>query len=167
MDPEKYKNKRGKVAGTTRVKPLEIKYKNPNYEVKLLPNTPATETGLVEVMELVPKVSNLPKFVARWDENKHTLDVDLYEGEKINKNPSWKSEENGHKGHHPIRRTGAPRIFDIDVRIPNAKIFEGSLNVSLLFKESVELKIHSEFLLEGIFVKKMMDSSGDSPRRKF
>ena len=145
MDPEKFKNKRGKVAGTTKVKPLEIEYKNPNYEVKLLPNTPATETGLVEVMELVPKVSNLPKFVARWDEKENTLDVDMYEGEKNNRNPSWIKEENGYKGHHATKRVGAGRIFDIDIKIPNMRIFKGSFNVGFRFEVSVNdsLRIRS------------------------
>lgn len=131
MDQKKFENKTKKVAGTTKIDVLKIEYLNQDYEKKILPDNPATKTGLVEVMELIPKISEMPKFILRWDEKANTLDVDIYKGDKI-RNNLWSTK--GYNGHHAQEIEN--RIFKIDISIPNTKIFSGIINTGLLIHQS-------------------------------
>jgi hypothetical protein len=70
MDPEKFKNKTKKVAGTTKVDIVSVEYLNPEYEIEVLSNQYTTPTGLLEMVRLNPKKPNLPRFIFRWDEKK-------------------------------------------------------------------------------------------------
>ena len=145
MDPEKFKNKKSKIAGTTRVDILKTEYLDENYRVKLLPNTPASESGLVKVAELISDIPQMPMFILRWDEGDNTLDVDIYKNRKICRDPEWICEISRYKGHHAIRLDGDKRLFKIDISIPGRKIFKGVLNIGLLIEEHVECKMHLHF----------------------
>ena len=131
MDQKRFENKTKKVAGTAKLKILKIEYLNRDYDAKIFPDNPATKTGLVKVMELIPKISEMPKFIFRWDEKADTLDADIYKSDKICTS-LWNIE--GYNGHHPQKIKN--RIFKIDISIPNAKIFIGIIDIGLLMQQS-------------------------------
>ena len=151
MDPDKFKNKKSKVAGTTRADILKKEYLDKNYRIKLLPNTPAGESGLVKAAELTPDTPRLPMFIFRWDENGNTLDIDMYKNGKICRDFEWIYGANGYKGHHAVKLDGDERLFEIDISTPRRKIFKGVLNVGLLIRELGEFKMQFKATASTLF----------------
>ena len=144
MDPDKFKNKKSKIAGTTGVDILKIEYLDKNYRIKLLPNTPAGKSGLVKVAELTSDISQMPMFIFRWDENDSTLDIDMYKDGKIRRDSEWIHGTSGYKGHHTAKLDGDKKLFKIDISIPRGKIFEGVLNIGLLIKRLMGVRVQSK-----------------------
>jgi len=135
MDQGKFLAKTKRVAGITKVEPVKIDYLNEKYELKLFPDTPATNTGLVRVIELIPKISEMPNFILRWDEKADTLDVDIYRNGQVC-NELWDTD--GYKGHHTQKIEN--KTFKVNIAIPNEEIFNGSINVGLLIQLSLQTK---------------------------
>jgi hypothetical protein len=106
-------------------------YINPEFELKIHPGG-LSETGLLSIFEISPKdeESMFPTFVARWDQNKETLDIDLK-----NTSPDelelFKSEKVGYSGHHPIRLNTPSRTFKVDIRTPSHHIFTGNVSFNI------------------------------------
>lgn len=140
MDPEKFKEKTKKVAGTTNVDVISTEYLNPDYEIEVLPNKLTTSSGLLEVARLDPVKPGLPKFVFRWDENADVLDVDIYKDGKY-RNDLW--NENEYKGHHTQRISNGGKIFEADISSFDQPIFKGEIDIGLFIqltiKDSVNL----------------------------
>lgn len=140
MDPEKFKDKTKKVAGTTEVGIVSIDYLSPKYKVEVLSDQPTTPTGLLEVARLNPERSGLPKFVFRWDESKDELDLDIYKNGRY-RNDLWNKP--GYKGHHTDKVKDGEKKFKADVKISGEKVFRGIIDVGLfikiIIKESVKL----------------------------
>lgn len=138
MDPEKFKKKTKKVAGTTDVDILMVEYLNPKYEIEVFSNKRTTPTGLLEVARLKPKKAELPRFIFRWDENTDDLDVDIYK-EGRHRNDLWKIPD--YKGHHTKKIKN--RRFKANIEIPKEKVFRGVIDVGLFIKilkrESVQI----------------------------
>ena len=147
MDPVKFKDKNPKVSGTTEVAIFKIKYKDPNYKIKLLPYKFATGTALVKVAKLIPDVPKKPTFVFRWDEKANALDVDMYKEGKKCKSTAWTHQRNGYKGHHTTRVYGYKRLFKAEINIPERKIFKGIINVGLFIEEAMKAQARAKTTL--------------------
>lgn len=135
MDKSRFLAKTERVTGTTQIECVKLDYLNAKYKFKLLPDTSATETGLVRVMELIPTIPEMPNFILRWDEKADTLDVDIYKNGQLC-NELW--DIDGYEGHH-TQKIGN-RIFKINIVIPNEEIFKGIINVGLLMEIFLQVK---------------------------
>ena len=149
MERSRFLAKGIRVGGTTKVEPAKINYLNGKYALELFPNTPATETGFVKVMELIPKISRVPNFILRWDEKADTLDVDIYKNGKLC-NELWGTV--GYNGHHTQRIKN--RIFWVNITIPNKKIFEGIINIGLLIQAKFSIKLTSHLKAKAEVIRK-------------
>jgi hypothetical protein len=149
MDPSIFRAKGVKIGGTTKVEAIKLAHLDKKYKFKLFPNTPATESGLVKVMELIPESSEMPNFILRWDEKSDTLDVDIYKNGKLC-NELWGIEE--YNGHH-TQKIGNRR-FGVKITIPNKKIFEGIIDVGLLIQAKISIKLTSHVKLKAEVIRK-------------
>jgi hypothetical protein len=139
MKPEEFLNKEKKVGGSESVEICCVDYLNTDYLIKLYPSETATKTGLVKFGELISKQSDFPTFTFRWDQNKETLDVDIYtEGEL--KSELWSKQ--GYQGHHPQKEEGDPRRYKLDIAVPNKQIFTGTITVGLRFELQLRSGLH-------------------------
>ena len=157
MDPEKFKAKTKKVAGTTKVDIVSVDYLNPEYELEVLSNERTTPTGLLEVVKLNPKKPDLPQFIFRWDEKTDRLDVDIYKN-GINCKDLWKKP--GHEGHQTQRVSGEDKIFEADISTPDKKIFKGKINVGLFIKLVIKDSIKLTDRVEVIHKKVKIEDTG-------
>ena len=136
MDPKRLQELTIKVDKASKVS-LSIQYRAPNYRIDPSQESNISETGRLVLFRLEPLVSNLPTFVARWDQNKQTVDVDLI-GDSIQQ-LLLKFGLAGYQGHHPTRvEEGA---FKIDIRVSRTRICEGVLTFIANWSVSVADKL--------------------------
>lgn len=100
---------------------------NPKFEIEFLHEDYSinsgkrnmTETGYMVVFELDSR-STSPRFIGRWDQNEELLDVDILGVDKKAVS-DFRAGKNGYYGHHPLRISESPRLFQIEINIPERK----------------------------------------------
>ncbi len=147
MEYNKFREKPVKAESAYNIVPQDL-YLDPDYSLRIESMSAVTLTGLLVVLRLQPTVPGLPSFVVRWDDKQNTIDVDL-EG-NVTDREAFKLERNGYKGHHPATVSVEPRIFKIDIQLPQRKVYEALLtcNVgrSVTIAETLQFKV--EFSVE-------------------
>lgn len=76
-----------------------VEYCDPLYEFRSVGPMLMSDTGYLQLFELVPQDARLPRFSARWDILEETIDIDAC-GIPVKE---WKAERKGNKGHHTER----------------------------------------------------------------
>ena len=130
MDRKEFSSKTIKTAGTTGVIIVRT-FQHPDYNLIPFSDAQATDTGLVKIASLVPRVagSTLPEFRFRWDDAGNELDVDIYVGGE-NRKDLW--EEDGYIGHKTILVDAESRKYSADISTPVGNVFRGTVQVGLL-----------------------------------
>jgi hypothetical protein len=143
MDPKKFKEQAHKVGKTNVVEVVKQDFLAPDYNIVIYSNNPASDSGLVKVLEIIPRDANLESFLMRWDKNSQIADVDIYKNGKKQNLLFW--EQNSFKGHHPqeIENKDKGRILRVDISSLRGIIFQGLVKVAIHreahFKEGVSL----------------------------
>ena len=83
-----------------------------------------SDNGLLDIFELIPTDNGLPRFRARWDQNKELVDIDILNVDRTAFD-DFRGERNGYSGHHPLRISTDERRFEVKVAIPNKDICSG------------------------------------------
>lgn len=137
MDSKKLSEKQISVGGSSDVVPIEIRYIDSDYNLKIYPNKKAPPTGLVTFAELESSDNQLPKFIFRWDRVACTMDIDINLNGILRKD-LWGQQE--YYGHHPEIHNIELREYNVLIGKQGRKIFEGIIRISLL----VNLNLHEE-----------------------
>jgi hypothetical protein len=149
MDKKIFSERQIKVGGTTGVEPISIVYKNDNYDLELYSNSKASETGHVVIAKLFSKDEKLPSFIFRWDHGSEVVDIDIFLAGKSRKD-LW--EQSGYGGHWTKLTNDEKQEYSFLIKIPECKIFEGTIRVGLL----TELNLHDTInVSESIDIKVM------------
>lgn len=108
---------------------IEKTYLHPDYDL-ITETSEMTDTGLMIVFKLESKNSDLPSFAGRWDHKQGVLDIDIF---KVDSKAvtNFRAEKNGYGGHHPLLASESPRLFAIDIKIPEGKILEGAMTFNI------------------------------------
>jgi len=133
MDKEKvYKNESGRdvfrVNSSFNVK-VEKEFLHAEYSMKT-DKSEMTETGHLVVFELKTDNKALPYFVGRWDQKEELLDIDILGIDKKAVS-NFRAEKNGYSGHHPELILESPRLFQIEINIPECKIMKGNMTFNI------------------------------------
>ena len=116
---------------------VKMKYRSRNYE--LFPREGVlNSTGRLDIFELRPKLGNLPTFSARWDggsreegkTERSDLDIDIT-GVSAKESKRFKSGVGGYSGHHTDKMPNEGHTYQVSLRTPNEKIFEGTVSFTL------------------------------------
>jgi len=125
---------------------LKITTRNidPDYRV-ILHDLTRGETGLLKVFSLMPNTAGKPSFEARLDDGSPgrrrppDLDIDI-RGVSNTIARDFKAERKGYVGHHADRSPNPnQRIFDVEIAIPAAKLFEGEVSFNVTFSMGISL----------------------------
>jgi hypothetical protein len=135
MRSDSFKGKAVKAESAFNVVPQNV-YLDSEYDLKILPISAVTPTGLLTVLRLEPTALGLPAFVVRWDGKKNTIDVDL-EGNSSD-GGAFRAERDGCKGHHPTTVSSDPRVFKIDIQLPGRKVYEALLTCNIGLSATLE-----------------------------
>ncbi len=102
-----------------------------HHEYNLITDTrEITDTGLMVVFKLESKNPTLPSFAGRWDHKEKVLDIDIFKVEsKVI--ADFRSSKNNYDGHHPLLMQENPRLFIIDIKIPEGKILGGTMTFNI------------------------------------
>lgn len=125
MGKKTFDEKPKKVLAASGIEIEKVCYCDPDYHYVRQRDSKATSTGWLELLRVEPiaKDSELPKFVARWEDERKTgqeaIDVDLVEPESERK--AFELGLNGYRGHHSTSIVGKARTFEIDIAIPDSK----------------------------------------------
>ncbi len=96
----------------------------------------STETGLLEIFEIIPNSPDLPRFRGRWDEKADSLDIDLlHADERMRK--AFEAGRPGYIGHRAVRVPGSSRAFEVKMAIPGIDICVGMITLNLLREQMV------------------------------
>jgi len=108
---------------------IEKIYIHPEYNLVTDTNE-MTDTGLMIVFKLESKNHNLPLFAGRWDQKQGVLDIDIF---KVDNKAvtNFRAGKNGYNDHHPLLKLESPRLFEIDIKIPDEKILEGTMTFNI------------------------------------
>lgn len=114
------------------IKNLKIEnYIHPDYKIETEPFGQLNETGLVTVFQIKAIADgNEPYFVARWDQNFETLDIDIKNVDSATR-AFFNSGRNGYKGHHPERILQETRTYDVNIQLPEKSIFRGNVTFNV------------------------------------
>lgn len=100
---------------------IEKTYIHPEYNLVIDTNE-MTDTGFMIVFKLV--------FAGRWDQKQGVLDIDIFKVD--NKSvTNFRAGKNGYNGHHPLLKLESPRLFEIDINIPDEKILKGTMTFNI------------------------------------
>jgi hypothetical protein len=130
MDPKQFAEKPIKAARTNKVEPVVTTHMDSDYKLVLCSDTMASKTGLLVIAKLTPKaIKSLPEFWLRWDDKNRELDVDIYlNGE--NRKDLWSFP--GYKGHKTKVDGSEMQEYEVRIKIPGRKVFDGIIRVPLV-----------------------------------
>ena len=113
-------------------------YIDSGYEI-LKEDLTRSETRLLKVFSLIPKIRGRPSFHARVDDGSSgkrkepELDIDIG-GVSDAVKRDFKADRNGYAGHHNKRSSNPDeRIFDVEIALPTGKVFEGEVFFNATF----------------------------------
>lgn len=109
---------------------IKYEYIDPEYSLDYSEQQEISETGRLNLVNIIPKNNNDPLFKARWDEFDNNVDVDMYNVSK-SQIKNFKKEEYGYSGHHSNKINSPNRIFSINIQIPAKLIFKGTISFNL------------------------------------
>jgi len=132
MDPEERKRQKNKVLKIFNIKEHTI-FKNDDYIIKLC-SEDVKKTGYQVVFEIIPRKSNLPKFIGRWDEKdgNEELNIDIL-GVTKKERQSFVNSKNGCSGHHVKKAyiNTNRKEYNPLIKFYGQKIYEGCLHFNL------------------------------------
>lgn len=138
MDKRKVK-KDGSAFAVKDLEAIEI-YKDPDYRIELYHNNKVTDTMHLIIGKLIPSETSLPHFIFRWDEQQDQFDVDIENVDNETKK-KFKAGKDGYSGHHPRRFVDKVRCMEVDISLPNKKIFKGTIKVPVIKEEQFNMYI--------------------------
>jgi hypothetical protein len=138
MDKRKVK-KDGSAFAVKHLEAIEI-YKDPDYRIELYCNNKATDTMHLIIGKLISDDPSLPYFIFRWDENQDQFDVDIGNVDNETKK-KFKAGKDGYSGHHPIRSVHSGRCMEVDISLPNKKVFKGTIKVPVIREEVLNIHL--------------------------
>jgi len=113
---------------------VEKQFLHPEYFINLEQQELIGDTGLLKILELKSSNSQKPNFIARWDKNKDTIDVDIYNTD-IDAKKRFLTRKKGYEGHRPELVDTNNRTFKIFISILGEKIYKGTvffnINISM------------------------------------
>jgi hypothetical protein len=106
-------------------------YIHPDYKIETESCGKLSETGLVLVFQIKSIVDDKePYFIARWDQNFETLDIDIKNVDNKVK-ALFNAEKDGYVGHHPARILHETRTYDVNIQLPEKSIFRGNVTFNV------------------------------------
>lgn len=128
-----YKRKGGNIFRHNKIFNAKINTQelNENYELSVPEINELSETGLLTIFKIHPRSNKeMPSFSGRWDEKQNMLDMDILNvTDKIS--TLFKAGKDGYFGHHPIRISESPRLFQVIIKIPEHDIFNGEVTFNI------------------------------------
>jgi hypothetical protein len=127
---------------------IDVTYLHPKYSLSKQTANVRSGEGLLKVFELNP-AGDGPSFIGRWDggsrdpskKERYDLDIDIYrvcDEEKVR----FKKGERGYSGHHTTKvESNRGHKYQVFLRIPDEKIFEGTICFNLLRKIEFEARL--------------------------
>jgi hypothetical protein len=127
-----FKRKGDNIFRVVEIKNLKIEnYIHPDYEIETESYGKLSETGLVLVFQIKSIVDDKePYFIARWDQNFETLDIDIKNVDNRVK-ALFNAEKDGYAGHHPVRILQETRTYDVNIQLPEKSIFRGNVTFNV------------------------------------
>jgi hypothetical protein len=113
-------------------------YKDPGYQIELYHNNKATDTMHLIIGKLISSDPSLPYFIFRWDEKQDQFDVDIENVDNETKE-KFKAGKDGYSGHHPRRFLYNGRCMEVDISLPNKRIFKGTIKVPVIKEEKFNM----------------------------
>jgi hypothetical protein len=140
MDPKKAK--RNRMARRTNIVLERHNLMDDAYELVTLSNNQITDTGLLTVAELRPKLpeTDLPTFRFRWDEKGDHLNIDALNADD-SQISDFKSGKGGYEGHLPLKLTSNARTFQVYIIWNNRTLFIGNITIPLGFDVSAKVAV--------------------------
>ena len=138
MDKRKVK-KDGRAFAVKDLTLIEI-YKAPDYQIELYHHNKATDTMHLIIGKLISDDPSLPYFIFRWDEKQDQFDVDIENVDNETKE-KFKAGKDGYGGHNPIRSVYNGRCLEVDISLPNKKIFKGTIKVPVIREEVLNINL--------------------------
>jgi hypothetical protein len=119
-------------------------YLNPDYKI-VQEHLARGETGLLKVFSLLANTAGTPSFHARVDDGSSgkrkepELDIDI-KGVSDAIARDFRAGRNGYVGHHTTKSSSSTeRIFDVEIALPTAKLFEGEVFFNVAFSVSLTM----------------------------
>ena len=84
-----------------------------------------SSTGHLELFRIEPLHPGPPSFSARWDQKSDMIDVDLRGSATARR--AFRLGIRGYRGHHAKIVSDSPRIYEIDIRVPEGPIFKATI----------------------------------------
>lgn len=108
---------------------IDKTYLHPEYNI-IADMNEMTDTGLMVVFKLESGNPTLPSFIGRWDHKQGVLDIDIF---KVDSKAvtNFRADKNNYGGHHPLLISESPRLFEIDIKMPEGKILEGTITFNI------------------------------------
>src|SRR6266481_5185190 len=138
----------------------DITYLNPKYTLSKQTANVRTGNGLLKVFELNPSGSG-PSFIGRWDggsrdpgkTERYDLDIDIY-GVSDEEKRRFENGEGGYSGHHTTSKveSNIGHAYQVSLRTPDEKIFEGTVYFNLLRKQGFEASLQPTATLDIKFI---------------
>lgn len=140
MDKNRWTTQKFRVLGSHNIN-VETEFVSGDYELVLEEAVRTTETGLLEVLRILPKRAGLPSFSGRWDQGDDRVDIDLQGDDSEAR--SFATQKLGYLGHKAKRLdVEGRRVYRVEVETPSA---------GLVFKGTVALNVDLGLMLEGGF----------------
>jgi hypothetical protein len=144
---ERIRKEDGKAFETFNIE-IDVNDLNPKYRLSKQEGNVITGSGLLKVFELNPSGTG-PSFIGRWDggsrdpgkTERYDLDVDIY-GVSSEEKRHFKKGERGYSGHHTTKvESDRGHKYQVSLRTPDEKIFEGIVCFNLHRKVGVSDQI--------------------------
>lgn len=138
---------RGEASQLSNLK-ITTHYIDSGYEI-LNEDLARSETRLLKVFSLIPKIPGKPSFHARVDDGSSEkrkepeLDIDIDRVSDAVKS-DFKAGRNGYAGHRNKRGSNPDvRIFDVEIAVPTGKVFEGEVFFNVTFSVGARMAASS------------------------
>lgn len=143
---------RGEASYLTNLK-ITTHHLDPDYEI-LKQDLIRGDTRHLKVFSLISKTPGKPSFHARVDDGSPNkpkepeLDIDI-DGVSKAVASDFKANRNGYLGHHSMRSPNPDeRIFDIEIAIPDQRVFKGEVFFNVAFSMSSSMTLESKATVE-------------------
>jgi hypothetical protein len=128
MDAKKFEGKTPRAESAHNIV-LQNEYVDPGYTREVPKVATVTPTGHLVLLRLQAISRGWPAFTVRWDEKQNTIDVDLVGC--ADDAELFRLGRKGYQGHHPVTVSVDPRVFKIDIRLPQLKVYEALLTCNV------------------------------------
>jgi hypothetical protein len=155
MDKNRWGRQEFKALGSHNIT-INTEFLNDSYNMPLYTSAvPVGQTGLLELLRIEPKRTDLPSFRVRWDQNEDSVNVDLIgDSEETRK---FAQQRAGYIGHKTDRVNASPRTQAIDIQTPSTgRIFKGTmaLNIDLGLVLRDGFAVSADIHMDAIVIRK-------------